>query len=929
MPRSSGLQLSRSIRGSRLLKAIAALVAVLCGLLVAGPKLDNSPARADGPPAGYTCVLDTYSTHKDADGTLGCYANYYPVFINGDSQVNYLAMGDSYSSGESVPPFVKGSLEGYDSAKDKCDRSYAAASAVLEDKLLFSTTAGIDRQFIACSGAETGNLVGSVGQNGEPSQIIQEQQIESLTGSPDLVTLTIGGNNIGFANIINACFWDRIWTGPFGKTCGARADYVAQVDNTIAKVTPTLESAFAKIVAAVGPDASVLVADYPQIFPSDLAQQKCKPLNSIFDPIDLTQMNTWTAELDANIKTAANAAGVHFVEVSGAKGVFAGHKICDTGAPWINILTSREGTVQGTDTAGSFHPKAQGQAAYAKAYDDYILAWRKAGRPLNSAGFPADAATATSSVAGLSRQEPTSELQIRAADDTVADTIGSDDLTVTPSDASACPSQYAGGESLHVSGGGYAAGTAVTVAVMPSTPEEVDYPVVADSDGSIGLDLVLPATLTGAQVGSADLGYIESDGAGSATTTQTDSNLFPIGDADPGCGVPTLTGAQASVELMGSDTPDLATAGATFAVDGPGLPSSAGAAAGSFAELNTDADELTTCSAQEPAGVQCVDGVIGGLTPDATYTVTQLGAPSGYGIAAPVTVTATDDGSVAEAAFTDTALGADYESGTTAASCLLCLLSATGTGSSLSATGNSRITWAGIGTSDSTSATATTATGSSILTGQSFFNSGGVKLTGTSHLSTTAAPTAGSTADPFSWYALPAQVGGGGAISATGSQVVDAQPGVYSKLTASGNARLTLEPGTYVVTGGVSVSGSAQLTASGATIYLACSGYPAPCAGGSTGSLAVSGAAVVSLTGGAVGPGDGFALLTDPAEAAALTVGGSASLTIDGTVEAPASSLAVTGSATVATTKGELVLSTLSTTGSASVSVQGDPVPAL
>ena len=84
---------------------------------------------------------------------------------------------------------------------------------------------------------------------------------------------------------------------------------------------------------------------------------------------------------------------------------------------------------------------------------------------------------------------------------------------------------------------------------------------------------------------------------------------------------------------------------------------------------------------------------------------------------------------------------------------------------------------------------------------------------------------------------------------------------------------------------------------------------------------------MVSLTGGAVGPGDGFALLADPVDAAPITVAGSASLTVDGTVEAPAAGLTVSGSATVSSTVGEVVLSTVAVSGSASVDVEGDPLP--
>jgi len=61
------------------------------------------------------------------------------------------------------------------------------------------------------------------------------------------------------------------------------------------------------------------------------------------------------------------------------------------------------------------------------------------------------------------------------------------------------------------------------------------------------------------------------------------------------------------------------------------------------------------------------------------------------------------------------------------------------------------------------------------------------------------------------------------------------QPGIYNTVTVQGTATLTLATGVYVFTGldGLTVEDDALVASSagGATIYLACSGYPAPCSG--------------------------------------------------------------------------------------------------
>jgi hypothetical protein len=60
-------------------------------------------------------------------------------------------------------------------------------------------------------------------------------------------------------------------------------------------------------------------------------------------------------------------------------------------------------------------------------------------------------------------------------------------------------------------------------------------------------------------------------------------------------------------------------------------------------------------------------------------------------------------------------------------------------------------------------------------------------------------------------------------------------PGIYDTVTVQGTATLTLQTGVYVFTGlnGLTVEDDARVVsaAGGATIYLACSGYPAPCSG--------------------------------------------------------------------------------------------------
>jgi GDSL-like Lipase/Acylhydrolase family len=103
----------------------------------------------------------------------------------------YTAMGDSYSSGEGNTPYDPGT-----DATSGCHRSAAAYGRQFAAAQSGIGNPGI--QHIACSGATITSLM-TTGQNGEQPQISQ-----MFPGSK-LVTVTIGGNDIGFADVLKSC----------------------------------------------------------------------------------------------------------------------------------------------------------------------------------------------------------------------------------------------------------------------------------------------------------------------------------------------------------------------------------------------------------------------------------------------------------------------------------------------------------------------------------------------------------------------------------------------------------------------------------------------------------------------------------------------------------------------------------------------------
>jgi lysophospholipase L1-like esterase len=104
----------------------------------------------------------------------------------------YVALGDSFSAGEGLPEFEPGT----DTDTNSCHRSYGAYS-----RLLVATGIAPDpAAFHACSGARVIDLESpNAGSENEPPQI------EQLSEFTDVVTMTIGGNDIGFKNVVIAC----------------------------------------------------------------------------------------------------------------------------------------------------------------------------------------------------------------------------------------------------------------------------------------------------------------------------------------------------------------------------------------------------------------------------------------------------------------------------------------------------------------------------------------------------------------------------------------------------------------------------------------------------------------------------------------------------------------------------------------------------
>ncbi len=222
--------------------------------------------------------------------------------------VNYVALGDSYASGLGAGSYSGGSC--YRSAN-----AYPARWAAASHPSSFA--------FEACSGATTSDVISS--------------QLAALSASTTLVSVTIGGNDVGFQSVMETC------------VLGSDSACVSAIDQAENEASTTLPGALDTLfrdIRSDAPSAQVVVLGYPEFY--DLSRSSgCIGLSTT----KRTALNGGADVLDSVISGAAGRAGFTYADVRSA---FGGHEICDSSA-WLH-------SVDWTFLTGSYHPTAAGQA---------------------------------------------------------------------------------------------------------------------------------------------------------------------------------------------------------------------------------------------------------------------------------------------------------------------------------------------------------------------------------------------------------------------------------------------------------------------------------------------------------------------------------------------------------------------------------------
>jgi lysophospholipase L1-like esterase len=222
----------------------------------------------------------------------------------------YVALGDSYSSGVGTRVFYEESGE--------CDRSPDAFGPKV------ASAKGYTLSFQACSGAKTGEVI--------------SKQLGTLSSSTSLVTITIGGNDAGFSNVIINC-------ALYYFTCGSA---ISEANTYIKNTLPGLLETTYKDIRAKATTAKVIVLGYPKLF---TAEGKTCNVNFLTSGNE-KKMNETAELLDSVIKGRAEASKFTFVNPTSA---FLSHEVCSS-SEWLNG--------QSNPLSESYHPNVSGQGEF-------------------------------------------------------------------------------------------------------------------------------------------------------------------------------------------------------------------------------------------------------------------------------------------------------------------------------------------------------------------------------------------------------------------------------------------------------------------------------------------------------------------------------------------------------------------------------------
>ncbi|HSH55492.1 MAG TPA: SGNH/GDSL hydrolase family protein, partial [Candidatus Limnocylindrales bacterium] len=279
--------------------------------------------------------------------------------------MSFLGLGDSFAAGQGAFNYQAGT----DTSVNTCHLSSLSYPFILSGSLFAGGRS------VACSGAVTDDIINKSrdyrGQSKDQTALRDRGtiSIQEYLGSftpgylaqsdfidvyrPEVITMSIGGNDIGFGNILKSC------VSPAAEASSCYPAYEDQLE-----LYKTIQSKFDRLVQTYKlvykPGKRVYVVGYPQIAVPD---GNCA-LNVHLDSREIALSISLIDYLNSTIAAAAKRVGVEYVDISQS---LAGHRMCEIQSREVAVngfTVGNDDGLKGIKFVGSesYHPNALGHA---------------------------------------------------------------------------------------------------------------------------------------------------------------------------------------------------------------------------------------------------------------------------------------------------------------------------------------------------------------------------------------------------------------------------------------------------------------------------------------------------------------------------------------------------------------------------------------
>lgn len=281
-------------------------------------------------------------------------------------RLEWVALGDSYTAGA-----IKAAGDTFEVPRDGCERTDQAYPQIIDSDL--GSLVGLTN--VSCGNATIENVhvreQEPIGHHLPPFSTDPDYpfppvppQIDAVAPDTDLVTVGVGGNTLGFGEIIFNCLQVGQGSGGVGTPC--RDELADSIPERLEKVS----SEYGDMLDAIhrrAPFARVLTVGYPTIVPQDTGKCRYNDWEQFASITrdDLDWLRTDVLEpLNAVIEQATHQYGDAFVDLYRSS---HNHSVCDAGK-WVEgIFTSFP------NEPALVHPNAQGHQNAARHVEDAIL----------------------------------------------------------------------------------------------------------------------------------------------------------------------------------------------------------------------------------------------------------------------------------------------------------------------------------------------------------------------------------------------------------------------------------------------------------------------------------------------------------------------------------------------------------------------------